>query len=164
MKRLRSKLTYANVISTLCLILLVGGGTALAAGGLEKESVGTRQLKKEAVTPLKLSAKAKATLVGPTGPKGATGPTGPQGPKGAAGTNSVTNFVVLEGSGTGTKSVECNPGEHLTGGGAIDSGTGALKASYPNLGVQPNESANRWTAISSVGTDTVTVRILCATP
>jgi hypothetical protein len=31
MKRVRAKLSYANVVSTLCLILLVGGGTAFAA-------------------------------------------------------------------------------------------------------------------------------------
>jgi hypothetical protein len=28
MNRIRGKLTYANVISTLCLVLLIGGGTA----------------------------------------------------------------------------------------------------------------------------------------
>ena len=31
MSRIRKHLTYANVISTLCLFLLLGGGTALAA-------------------------------------------------------------------------------------------------------------------------------------
>jgi hypothetical protein len=40
MERLRNKLTYANVISTLCLCLLVGGGTAFAATQLPKNSVG----------------------------------------------------------------------------------------------------------------------------
>jgi hypothetical protein len=45
MKRLSAKLTYANVISTLCLILLVGGGTAFAATVmLPKNSVGAKQL------------------------------------------------------------------------------------------------------------------------
>jgi hypothetical protein len=41
MKRLSAKLTYANVISMLCFILLVGGGTAFAATALlPKSSVG----------------------------------------------------------------------------------------------------------------------------
>lgn len=31
LSRLRSKLTYANVVSTLCLFLLLGGSTAWAA-------------------------------------------------------------------------------------------------------------------------------------
>lgn len=86
MKRLRSKLTYSNVISTLCLVLLLGGGTAYAASELEKGSVDTKQLAKEAVTPSKLSKGAKKTLTGPAGPKGATGSTGPQGLKGDPGT------------------------------------------------------------------------------
>jgi hypothetical protein len=33
MRRVRSHLTYANVISTICLFLLLGGGTAVALGG-----------------------------------------------------------------------------------------------------------------------------------
>lgn len=88
MKRLRCRLTYANVVSTLCLVLLVGGGTAFAASQLERESVGTRQLKRAAVTPSKLSNASKATLTGPAGAagkQGAQGPQGPQGPQGVAG-------------------------------------------------------------------------------
>ncbi|HEX5713249.1 MAG TPA: hypothetical protein VFX85_08055, partial [Solirubrobacterales bacterium] len=49
MRALRSKLTYANVISTLCLFLVLGGGAAVAAG-LAPNSVGTTQLKNAAVT------------------------------------------------------------------------------------------------------------------
>lgn len=85
MHGIRSKLSYSNVVATLCLVLLMGGGTAYAASQLEKESVGTKQLKKGAVTPTKLSKASKAALTGPEGPKGATGATGPQGPKGETG-------------------------------------------------------------------------------
>lgn len=49
MKRLRSKLTYANVVSTLCLFLLLGG-TAYATLSLPKNSVGSKQLKPNSVT------------------------------------------------------------------------------------------------------------------
>ncbi len=45
----RSNLTYANVVSTLCLFLLLGGGAAFAASHLGKNSVGTKQLKANAV-------------------------------------------------------------------------------------------------------------------
>jgi hypothetical protein len=85
MRRIRLRLTYANVISTLCLVLLVGGGSAYAAAELGKESVGRKQLAKEAVTPAKLSKASKSVLTGPAGPKGATGATGPQGLKGDQG-------------------------------------------------------------------------------
>jgi hypothetical protein len=83
MKRLRSKLTYSNVVSTLCLILLVGGGTSYAATQmLPKNSVGPKQIRKEAVTPAKLSKAAETTLAGPQGP---TGPQGSKGDKGDRG-------------------------------------------------------------------------------
>jgi hypothetical protein len=85
MKRLSAKLTYSNVISTLCLVLLLGGGTAYAASQLGKNSVGSKQLKKEAVTPAKLSKASKATLSGPPGPKGDPGLKGDPGAPGAPG-------------------------------------------------------------------------------
>lgn len=58
MGRLRRKLTYSNLVSTLCLFLLVSGGTALAASRLGSHSVGSAQLKKNAVTAAKVKAGA----------------------------------------------------------------------------------------------------------
>lgn len=54
MSSIRRHLTYANVVSTICLFLVLGGATAFAAGQLAKGSVGTKQLKKSAVTAAKL--------------------------------------------------------------------------------------------------------------
>jgi hypothetical protein len=55
MKRLRGKLTYANVISTLALFLVLVGGTAFAASQvLPKNSVGTKQIKNNAITVTKI--------------------------------------------------------------------------------------------------------------
>jgi hypothetical protein len=53
----RPKLSYANVMSTLCFFLLLGGG-AYAAGHLGKNTVGTKQLKKNAVTTKKIKKNA----------------------------------------------------------------------------------------------------------
>jgi hypothetical protein len=128
MSRIRRSLTYSNVISTVCLVLLVGGGTAFAASQLGKETVGARQLKKEAVTPAKLSAKAKTAMVGPAGPAGAkgatgaTGPAGPAGPAGAPGTAaSLTTEVVNAATAIDTTtakelSATCPSGTVLGGG------------------------------------------------
>ncbi len=58
MTNLRVRLTYANVISTLCLFLLLGGGAAYAASQLGKNSVGTKQLKKNSVTTAKIKKAA----------------------------------------------------------------------------------------------------------
>jgi hypothetical protein len=103
MKRLRGNLTYSNVISTLCLVLLLGGGTAWAATRLPKNSVGpkqikkgavgTKQLKKGAVTPRKLSTSAKRSLVGPAGPAGPVGPKGDRGERGPAGPQGVPGLT-----------------------------------------------------------------------
>jgi hypothetical protein len=111
MHRIRGKLTYANVISTLCLVLLLGGGSAYAASQIGKESVGASQLKKGAVTPAKLSNASKATLTGPTGPRGASGATGapgPQGAKGDPGTPGAPGSTGAAGSAVAYARIEAN--------------------------------------------------------
>jgi hypothetical protein len=57
-KQIRKRLTYANVVSSICLFLLLGGATALAAGQLGKNTVGSKQLKKNAVTAAKIKKNA----------------------------------------------------------------------------------------------------------
>lgn len=57
-KMLRGRLTYANVVSSLCLFLLLGGGAAFAATQLPKNSVGPRQLKKNSVGAAKIKTGA----------------------------------------------------------------------------------------------------------
>lgn len=54
MQQIRKRLTYANVMSSLALFLVLAGGTAFAASQLGKNSVGTKQLKKNAVTAAKI--------------------------------------------------------------------------------------------------------------
>lgn len=109
MNRIRAKLTYSNVVSSLCLVLVLGGGTAYAATELlPKGSVGTKQIQKGAVTPAKLSKKAKATLTSPQGPQGipgAVGPVGPRGPQGADGPEGAPGPrpITLEDTATSTE-------------------------------------------------------------
>lgn len=54
MKRFLPRPTYANVVSTLCLFLLLGGASAFAATKLAKNSVGATQIKKSAVVTAKI--------------------------------------------------------------------------------------------------------------
>jgi hypothetical protein len=107
LKRFRFRPTYSNVVATLALFFALAGG-AWAATQLPKESVGSTQLAKGAVTPAKLSAQAKKGFTGArgeAGPQGALGPrgnegqrgengaagaTGPQGIRGATGANGAT--------------------------------------------------------------------------
>jgi hypothetical protein len=59
-KQIRKRLTYANVMSSIAVFLVLGGATALAAG-LAKNSVGSKQLKKNAVTSAKIKNNAVTT-------------------------------------------------------------------------------------------------------
>jgi len=85
MARLRSHLTYANVMVTLLAFVVLCGGTAVAVSQLGKESVGAKALKKNAVT----SAKVKDGSLRPKDFKGRVGipneigVPGPAGPSGA---------------------------------------------------------------------------------
>lgn len=91
MKRLRGRLSYSNVMVTVLAVIVLGGGTAYAATEvLPGNSVGTKQIKKEAVTPAKLSAAAKSALTGSQGQAGQQGQQGPQGPKGEKGAKGDT--------------------------------------------------------------------------
>jgi hypothetical protein len=76
LKTPRSRLSYANVMATIAVFIALGGG-AYAAIKIPKKSVGTKQLKANAVTPAKLAdgAVTGAKLAGGavTGPKIAGG-------------------------------------------------------------------------------------------
>jgi hypothetical protein len=104
-RALRDHLSYANVMATIAVFLVLGGG-AYAAATLPNNSVGTAQLRPAAVTRSKLaddsvstsqlvhnsvtrnrlSAGLRALLAqaGQPGPPGVTGPAGPKGADGAS--------------------------------------------------------------------------------
>jgi hypothetical protein len=92
LSKLRRRVSYANVASTLALTLALGG-SAYAATSLPSNSVGTKQLKNNAVISSKVSNgsllardfKTGQLPRGPKGPKGDKGATGAKGAKGAAG-------------------------------------------------------------------------------
>jgi len=109
-QRFRPRLTYANVMASLAVFIVLGGG-AYAAATLPKNSIGAKQLKNGSITPAKLSAAAKAALKGATGPQGALGPQGAPG---------VTKVTVRNGPFSEGNSVAfCQPGEVATGGGGF---------------------------------------------
>ena len=103
--RVRPHLTYANVLASLALFIALGGAS-YAALQVPKASVGTKQLKRNAVTSPKVKpgslllsdfrASQRSRLRGPAGPRGlegprgATGPEGLQGPPGATGATGAT--------------------------------------------------------------------------
>jgi hypothetical protein len=57
-KQIHKRLTYANVMSTIAVFLVLGGATAFAAAELGSNTVGTKQLKGNAVTTGKIKKEA----------------------------------------------------------------------------------------------------------
>jgi Collagen triple helix repeat (20 copies) len=93
-RQIRSRLTFANVMSVVALFVALGG-SSYAALNLPKGSVGTKQLRKNAVTSPKVKRGSllisdfkrsqRARLRGRRGPIGPQGPVGPQGAPGPRG-------------------------------------------------------------------------------
>jgi hypothetical protein len=88
-KSIRKRLTFANVIACLALFVALGGAS-YAATQLPKNSVGSEQIKKDAVTGVKVkdgSLRAADFGVGqiPAGPDGRPGAQGPRGEQGLQG-------------------------------------------------------------------------------
>ena len=92
MRGLPARLTYANVMSSIAVFVVMGGG-AYAASTIASNSVGTSQLKANAVNSSKVKNgsllakdfKAGQLPAGAQGPAGAVGATGPTGATGLAG-------------------------------------------------------------------------------
>jgi hypothetical protein len=70
MKRLRGKLTYANVMVTILAFVVLGGGAAVDAGPPSQKTGRTREPEREAVT----SAKVKDRSLLPKDRHGGIGP------------------------------------------------------------------------------------------
>ncbi len=111
------RLSYANVVSTLCLFILLGGG-AYAATQLPKNSVGARQLKNGSVTGAKVAANTltgdniqSATLG--TVPK-ATHAASADSASHAASADSAGNANTLGGSPASAFADRCPAGTHPT--------------------------------------------------
>lgn len=182
-ERFRRHLSYANVMATVA-VFLVLGGSAYAAATLPKNSVGSKQLRKSAVTSSKIRANAvtsskvadgsllKSDFAAgqlPAGPTGATGPTGPAGPTGATGPAGLTSLSRVDGPaspqgpfGSGTEvnssTATCPSGRFVTGGG-FDS------SNIDNLIEYAKSSPTQYSVIAvneSSTAVTITAQAICA--
>lgn len=139
------------------------------SGQVLKALVGLIQLKRNAVTSAKIKKGAVSlgniSSAAQTALKGQKGDPGTNGKDGKNGIDASTTVNIRTATGTGSATAECKPDEHVSGGGAIDNTSGGtLNSSYPNTGASGTESNRAWTAIAVTGTDSVTVRIVCASP
>ncbi len=162
LRALTSRLTYGNVVASLALFVALGGTSYAIASN----SVGTKQLKRNAVTSSKvrngtlrardihkaslgadrLTAAARASLTGQTGPKGATGLTGAKGATGAAGPSNTYASATEAGvsisalPGTIAREVTVPAGDYVVSAtAALDNGQAQANAPYCSL-TGPNGS------------------------
>ena len=99
--RMRPKLSYANVMSTIAVFIALGGTSYAVA----RNSIGTRELKSNAVNSAKVrdgslgarDLSATALRGAPRGPRGLIGPNGPIGPAGATGPTGPPGPAAAEG-------------------------------------------------------------------
>jgi hypothetical protein len=153
MTKLRTRLTYANVIATMALFIALGGG-AYAATQLPKNSVGTKQLKKNSVTAAKIkngavtAAKIGGTLSGTQIDASSLGPV----PKAALATNATT------AANAGHAATATSAGHATTAGTAAhantatSSGTASNAADASALGGKP---ASAFAAATTVRSATI---------
>jgi len=159
----------ALVVSVIALSVALGG-TSYAAIVLPANSVGKKQIKKNAVTTAKVKdgslrladfgagqlPAGAAGATGATGPKVATGPkgaTGLKGDKGDPGVNGSNDEVVRESPSTPvapsaivSASVQCLAGERATGGGYDASGLGEFGTiALDSQPTGPAAAPNGWT-------------------
>jgi hypothetical protein len=139
-------LTYANVVSTLCLFIVLGG-SSYAVVTLGKNSVGSKQIARNAVKASETARKSvgsaevidrsllakdfrrgqlPAGAPGPMGPAGATGPPGPLGP--TRGATSAGLEAVPSGGLVGVVNNTDHAVEMPSAGRLFSVGTGTFKA------------------------------------
>jgi hypothetical protein len=153
MGRIRRHVTFSNVASLMALVFAMGG-TGYAISALPKDSVGTRQLKKNAVVSSKVKNRSLTALdfkagqlpKGPQGLQGLQGKDGTPGRPGADGANGtavafarVNTTGVLIGGADQSKNVTAENIQHTAGAPAAEV-TGDGVYCFGGLGFTPKSA------------------------
>jgi hypothetical protein len=151
MKSVRKRLTYANVMSSIAVFLVVAGGSAFAANQLGKNTVGSKQLKKNAVVTAKIKngavtgAKLNLSTIGkvPSAAKADTATTAE-----SAKTAETAKAAKTAESADTAK----NAGHATTADSATTAGTANLAKSLPALNFSPITLEHGWAPYSLLET------------
>ncbi|HEY3771672.1 MAG TPA: hypothetical protein VGL69_01650 [Solirubrobacteraceae bacterium] len=156
-RRLAGKLTYANVVATLALMLAISGGTALAATHLitgkqiAKGTISATNIKKHTLTSTLFKKGVKLR-----GARGATGPAGAAGAAGAPGAaGSAIAYGLIENNGNGNPAFVGGLSAGFTA--VYSPSTGTLCVAYPagvttNLPLSITDASNetgRWEQVNN---------------
>jgi hypothetical protein len=155
--RLAKKLTFANVMSATAVFIALGG-SAVAVGGLGKDSVGANQIKAGAVRSpevkdfsLKADDFAKGTLL--QGNKGEQGPPGQPGAQGAPGTPATRIYAFVRTGGCCGGAPALDPPKIVNGQGvtaAKIAGTGQYEVTF-DTSLLPSGSVTKCVPLVSEG-------------
>ena len=163
LRSVRSRLTYANVVASGALFVALGGGAYALTGvpdaggefhGCVSNRTGVLRVVKSASLCHKATGRGRHRNLGEfavawnqtgrpgsNGINGAKGPPGANGTNGTNGTNGATKVTIRTATGPevkekelSTAGVECQPGEHMTGGGADVTNVNFVEVveNYPN--------------------------------
>ncbi len=121
----------ALVVACLALAISLSGAAYAVSTALPRNSVGTVQLKNNAVNSAKVrNASLRAAdfvrgqiPAGPQGPAGRQGPPGPQGPPGASGLQLISGSGVSNSSSPKSQQQDCPAGKRAVGGGGVITGS-----------------------------------------
>ena len=184
--KLRTSLTYANVVSTLCLFVVLGGSayaaTTITGKNVKNSSLTGTDIKNSSLTTSDvknrslLAADFKSGQL-PAGPSGAQGPQGATGQTGSAGPVSLqylegSSVTLPAGAGSVTGTVPCPDGKSVTGGGATITTVGPdviMDSSYPSDNASDADTIrdNAWSVAYNNPTASASsfrVYAICTTP
>ena len=175
MRRIGFRRPSPPMVVALVALLAALAGTSYAAVQLPANSVGTKQLKKNAVTGKKVKNRSLKAIdfatgqlpKGPKGDQGAQGPQGPQGPKGDKGDPAPQPIITTRvgATGNGDDAAFCEEGEAALGGGGTPDVGGYLTDSEPDA--SDGEIPAGWFASAAdVNGDPVDVTawVICGAP
>ena len=131
LSKLRSRLTYANLMATIAVFVALGGtsyGVATGSIGsreiknnsIRSKDVHDNQLRSRDVRNFSLLSKDFKPGQLPSGPTGATGPTGPRGPQGSTGISGLERVVgssSFDSDSSKLAFAECPAGKQVISGG-----------------------------------------------
>ena len=133
------------VVACLALAISLSGAAFAVSVALPRNSVGTAQLKNNAVNSAKVKNASLRALDFAPGqiPSGAQGPAGPQGPPGMSGVQQLSGSGPSNSSSPKSQQQDCPSGKRAIGGG------GVLKGSISNTFLwtsRPTDAGTGWIA------------------
>lgn len=148
-KEQQRRFNSAHVIAIAALFFALGGGAYAAVQSLPANSVGTKQIRRGAVTKPKLSKsflkELKKMVIKSTGKQGATGPQGPVGPSGPSDTyiGGAAGGSLTE-SATAIASVSVPAGEYLIQAKTVIFNTSQNAAGAGSCFIAPDTGVASW--------------------